>query len=196
MPPCCDFKNVKSGSSFAPFTSILANCGKVMPYLELQKSVISSSLPGAWFPNWLHGKSKISNPCFWYFSFLFYLLFFWFFTFTFLFCFRYFAFVILYLFSMHARLLAIKLRAIHFIFRLCAIYFCLSTIIYNLFIHELTITLIYATTGYISPPFALYTPPSFHKSSKTTLLLHFRRKKGYIRNEISHIPHWQWFSVL
>ena len=51
-----------SGSASSPFTLIFANCGKSVPNLRVQNSWISSSEPGAWFANWLQGKSRISKP--------------------------------------------------------------------------------------------------------------------------------------
>ena len=55
-----------NGSSFSPFTSIFENCLNETSYFKLQKLTISSFDPGAWLPNWLQGKSSISNPSFLY----------------------------------------------------------------------------------------------------------------------------------
>ena len=60
------FNKVYNGDSFSPLTSIFVNWSKDVLYFKAQNSCISSSVPGAWFPNWLHGKSNISNPLSWY----------------------------------------------------------------------------------------------------------------------------------
>ena len=60
------FIYVYNGNSFSPLTSALVNWSNEVLYFNAQNSCISSSVPGAWLPNWLHGISIISNPLSWY----------------------------------------------------------------------------------------------------------------------------------
>ncbi|MNW10870.1 hypothetical protein D3C71_2081850 [compost metagenome] len=61
-PGFSPFSQRYSGCASAPLTSILAYSGKVMSYCVEQKSRISASLPGSWWPNWSHGKPSTVRP--------------------------------------------------------------------------------------------------------------------------------------
>ena len=55
-----------TGLALGPFTSILDMRLKEAPR-EAAKALMSASLPGSWYPNWLDGKATILRPCALYF---------------------------------------------------------------------------------------------------------------------------------
>ncbi|CAB5015995.1 unannotated protein [freshwater metagenome] len=54
--------NRNTGWVSLPFTSIFVDSGKVTPWLMVQNSSISESLPGSWWANWSHGNPSTTRP--------------------------------------------------------------------------------------------------------------------------------------
>jgi len=61
-PDCFILRYFHSGCASSPLTLILANISNFTPYLPCANCLISSLVPGSWFPNWLHGNAKMRSP--------------------------------------------------------------------------------------------------------------------------------------